>query len=118
MDQNFGILPPLHILPVKPPNLGIGTEEPLSRLRDLTKTEIPCTLEQFSYDHTYNKKLILELKADVKAADLNITQALEVGPGLKTRPVQNPSTERLIKIDYTPIKMSNTDIDEVMAVRS
>ena len=69
-----------------------------------------------SFDHTYHKKLILELKADVKAADLNITQALEVRPGIKTRPVQNPSTERLIKIDYASIKMDNADIDEVMAI--
>ena len=63
-----------------------------------------------------NKKLMLQLHSWVKAENLNITQALEVRPGLKTRPLQNPDTEKVIKIDYAPIKMDNIKIDQCLSI--
>ena len=69
-----------------------------------------------SFDNTPYKKLYLELKREVTPQQLNITQALEVRPGLYTRPLQAPDQDKLIRIAYAPVKMKNADIDKVIGI--
>ena len=69
-----------------------------------------------SIDTTSYKKIVIELKKTVNPIDLNITQALEVRPGLKTRPLQAPDTDKVVKIQWAPMKLPNADIDEVIGI--
>ena len=67
-----------------------------------------------SLDTTPYKKINIEIDERVDITQLNITQALEVKKGLKTRPLQSPDTDREIKITRAPMKMDNTEIGKVM----
>ena len=67
-----------------------------------------------SLDTTPYKKIIIEIEERVDITQLNITQALEVKKGLKTRPLQSPDTDREIRITRAPMKMDNTEIGKVM----
>ena len=65
-------------------------------------------------DNTPYKKLIIELDGSVNISQLNLTQALEVRRGLKTRPLQSPDTDREIRITRAPMKMDNEEIKNVL----
>ena len=67
-----------------------------------------------SLDTTPMKKIIIEIDAAVDVSQLNITQALEVKKGLKTRPLQSPDTDREIRITRAPMKMDNVEIGKVL----
>ena len=65
-------------------------------------------------DNTPYKKLIIELDGSVDISQLNLTQALEVRKGLKTRPLQSPDTDREVRITRAPMKMDNEEIKNVL----
>ena len=67
-----------------------------------------------SYDDCHFKKIILELKAEVRADQLNVTQALEIKKGLLTKPLQSAEKPRMVKLYWCPVKMPNGDIDNVI----
>ena len=49
-----------------------------------------------SVDNTLYKKLVIEIDGDVDISELNLTQALEIRKGLKTKPLQSPDTDYLL----------------------
>ena len=62
------------------------------------------------------KKIIIEIDGSVDITKLNITQALEVKKGMKTRPIQSPDTDREVRITRAPMKMDNAEISKVIAI--
>ena len=69
-----------------------------------------------SIDDTPMRKILLELKTEVTAETLNITQALQIRKNLMTRPLQSMDKEKIVKIYWAPTRMPNDNIDNVMKI--
>ena len=69
-----------------------------------------------SIDTTPYKKIVLELDTRVKERELNLTQALQIRPGLWTKPLQAPEKDRKVNIRWANMKMSNKEIQKVIAI--
>ena len=69
-----------------------------------------------SVDSTPFKKIIIEVDGSVDFGELNLTQALEVRKGLKTRPLQSPDTDREVRINRAPMNMDNAEIAKVLGL--
>ena len=67
-----------------------------------------------SVDTSTFKKIELELDNMVNYGNLNLTQELQVRPGLWTRPLQAPERDRKVNISWAPMKMPAADIESVL----
>ena len=69
-----------------------------------------------SVDTTPYKKIIIEVKGTVRLGSLNLTQSLQLRPGLWTRPLQAPEKDRKINIKWAPMKFSNKEIEKTLSL--
>ena len=70
----------------------------------------------YAVDNTPFRKIVLEIDEDVDLGELNLTQALEIRKGLKTKPLQSPDTDREVRITRAPMNMDNAEISKVVAL--
>ena len=67
-----------------------------------------------AYDDVMYRKLTVILKGSVDLGSLNLTQALEIRDGLRTKPIFPPTKEKDVHIYWAPLTLDNTKIETVL----